>query len=329
MPAKKPRTSPEPLTLQEAMEYYSDKSNALQFFVSIRWPEGVTCPYCNGKEHSFISTRQTWACKSCKQRFTVKVGTLMEDSPLPLKTWIGGIWMLTNCKNGVSSHEIHRELGITQKSAWFLLHRIRLALQQGTFEKKLGGEVEADETFIGGKARNMHWDKRRAKIHGRGPSGKTIVLGLLDRSHGEKPSQVRTRVVETRKKRELHNIVRAHVEPGASLFTDELLSYSGLAEYEHEFVNHAETYVRGNVHTNGMENFWSLLKRSIKGTYVSVEPYHLFRYLDEQSFRFNERKDNNQGRFRKAAAGIVGKRLTYKRLIGKDELNEGQDQATP
>jgi transposase-like protein len=319
MPAKKPRISPEPLTLQEAIEYYADPQKALEFFVAIRWPEGVTCPYCEGKEHSFISTRRTWACKACKKRFSVKVGTLMEESPLPLKTWIGGIWMMTNCKNGVSSHEIHRELGITQKSAWFLMHRIRLALQQGSFEKKLSGEVEADETFIGQKARNMHASKRAEKIKGRGPSGKTIVLGLLDRTHGEKPSQVRATVVTTRKKHELHTQVRAHVEPGSFLFTDELKSYEGLTEFEHQVINHAEAYVRGNVHTNGMENFWSLLKRSIKGTYVSVEPFHLFRYLDEQSFRFNERKGNNRGRFRKAAQGITGKRLTYKQLTGKND----------
>jgi hypothetical protein len=244
----------------------------------------------------------------------------MEDSPIGLDKWMAAIWLITNAKNGISSYEVHRALGVTQKTAWFLLHRIRLALQRGSLEK-FCGRVEADETFIGGKARNMHAVKRAVRILGRGPTGKAIVLGLLDRSHGEKPSRVQAMVVTGRRKKHLQTEIRARVEPGSELMTDALKSYEGLEEYVHQVVDHAETYVKEHVHTNGMENFWSLLKRSIKGTYVSVEPYHLFRYLDEQSFRFNERKDNDRGRFLKAVAGIVGKRLTYDALTGKLENN--------
>lgn len=261
-----------PRTLQEAIIHFADKENALVFMAQLRWPEGVTCPRCNASEVSYLSTRYLWKCKGCKKQFSVKVGTIMEDSPLGLDKWLCGIWMIANCKNGISSYEIHRGLGITQKSAWFLLHRIRLAMQTGTFEK-LSGTIEADETYIGGLARNMHKDKREEKIQGRGGSGKTIVMGLLER-HGE----VRAKVINDTKRETLHAEVKENVETGSNLYTDGLRSYQGMEdEFFHEFVDHAEEYVRGNVHTNGIENFWSLLKRTIKGTYVSVEPFHLFR----------------------------------------------------
>lgn len=328
MPAKKPRTTEEPQTLQEALIHFEDADLALEFFVQIRWPEGVTCPYCGGKEHSFISTRQVWACKKgCKKRFSVKIGTLMEDSPISLSKWIGAIWMITNAKNGVSSWKVHRALGVTQKTAWFLLHRIRLALQQGSFDK-MSGQIEVDETFIGQKARTMHASERKVKVHGRGSVGKTVVLGLLDRSHDDKPSRVKARVVPDNKKRTVQPHIRALVEEGSEVHTDALKSYDGLDEYIHQVIDHAEKYVEGHVHTNGMENFWSLLRRTISGTYVSVEPFHLFRYLDEQSFRFNERKDNDAGRFKKAAQGLIGKRLTYDQLTG-EAVHDTESQATP
>ena len=200
----------------------------------------------------------------------------MEDSPLGLDKWLTGIWLIANAKNGISSYEVHRALGITQKSAWFLLHRIRLAMQSGSLGM-LKGEVEVDETFIGGKARNMHTKKRAEKIHGRGASGKAIVVGVLERG-----GQVRTKVIEDTRKKTLQDEVRANVEAGSLVCTDALPSYVGLApNYVHEAVDHAVEYVRGNVHTNGLENYWSLLKRCIKVTYVSVEPFHLFRYHDE------------------------------------------------
>jgi transposase-like protein len=300
-----------PQTLIDAIRYFADPDVSLAFVVELRWPEGVTCPTCGSKDVRFLEKRRVWECRNRHDRrqFSVKAGTIFEDSPLPLDKWLAAIWMIANAKNGISSYEVHRALGITQKSAWFMLHRIRLAMQAKSFVK-LGGEVEVDETFIGGKARNMHAGARKAK--GRGTVGKAVVMGLLER-HGE----VRTEVVSDIRRGTLHPEVKKHVEPGSMIYTDELKSYDGLeADYAHKVINHAEAYVKGNVHTNGMENFWSLLKRGIKGTYVSVEPFHLFRYLDEEAFRFNTRKDNDAGRFLRVAASIAGKRLEYRNLIG-------------
>ncbi len=222
------------------------------------------------------------------------------------------MWLITNCKNGISSYEIARDLKVTQKTAWFMLHRVRLAHQDKN-GGKLGGEVEVDETFIGGAARNMHAKDKARKIHGRGPEGKAIVAAVLERG-----GKVRAQVIEKRRKANLQKLVRDNVEPKSKLYSDALKSYEGLsADYEHQVIDHATEYVRENVHTNGMENFWSLLKRGINGTYVSVEPYHLFRYVDEQAFRFNNRKDmNDADRFDLAVSQIVGKRLTYSELIG-------------
>lgn len=307
-----------PKTLQQAIIFFADADNCLNYLAARRWPNGVICPTCGREDVSFLAKQRKWQCKSAhaRRQFSVKVGTIFEDSPLGLDMWLTAIWMITNCKNGISSYEVHRAIGVTQKTAWFMVHRIRVAMQTGTFEKKMGvdgGEVEADETFIGGLSRNMHKNVRARRIKGTGGAGKVAVMGLLER-HGE----VRCAVVDDRKRSTLQGKVREHVESGANLFTDALLSYSGLErEYIHKVIDHAETYVRGNVHTNGIENFWSLLKRSIKGTYVSVEPFHLFRYLDEQTFRFNERKGKDGDRFHKVTGQIVGKRLTYDELTGK------------
>ena len=236
----------------------------------------------------------------------------MEDSPIRLDKWLAAIWMIANDKNGISSYEIHRALDITQKSAWFLLHRIRLAMQTGTFEK-LSGQVEVDETYIGGLARNMHRDKSDKKINGTGGSGKVAVMGLLERD-----GKVRAKVIEKANQETLQGEVRRHVEQGAELFTDGWKGYNGLhADYIHKVIDHAEKYVDGQIHTCGIDNFWSLLKRTIKGTYVSVEPFHLFRYLDEQSFRFNTRTGKDAERFIETAKSVAGKRLTYKELTGK------------
>jgi transposase-like protein len=205
---------------------------------------------------------------------------------------------------------------MTQKSAWFVLHRIRKAMQNGSLNK-MSGHVEVDETYIGGKARNMHMSKR--KHLGSRDTGKIAVMGLLDRNSGE----ARTMVVSGTKRHMLHGEVSKHVETGSTVYTDALRSYNQLdQEYVHHVINHANEYVNGQVHTNGIENFWSLLKRSIKGTYVSVEPFHLFRYLDEQTFRFNTRKGTDADRFVKAAAALTGKRLTYDELIGKGTTPE-------
>lgn len=303
-----------PKTLMDAIRYFADPDKALGFMVQLRWPNGVACPHCGSLEVRFISTRRMWECKSkhAKRQFTVKVGTIMEDSPLPLDKWLAAIWMIANAKNGVSSYEIHRSLGITQKSAWFLSHRIRLAMQTGSFLKKLTGEVEVDETFIGGAARNMHKGKR--KVLGSGTVGKAVVLGILERK-----GQVKTMVVPNTKRHTLHGEIKQHVEPGSKVYTDALRSYEGLApEYLHAAIDHAECYAKGNIHTNGLENFWSLLKRCIDGTYVAVEPFHLFRYMDEQTFRYNNRQAKDGGRFLKVLESICGKRVTYRALTGQE-----------
>jgi transposase-like protein len=294
--------------------------------VSLRWANGkVTCPHCQSEKVSFLTTRKKWKCMGCHKQFSAKVGTIMEDSALPYGKWFPAFWLICNAKNGISSYEIHRALGVTQKTAWFMLHRIRLALQNGTIVK-LGGTVEVDETFIGGKARNMHF-KRRKKLGtsaGFAPNV-TPVQGLLQR-HG-KCSKIVLKHVKTVTARELQGNVKEYVLKGSHVYSDSYQGYKALSknpDFVHKFVDHAERYVDGIVHTNGLENFWSLLKRGIRGTYVSVEPFHLFRYLDEQAFRFNERKDTDSGRFMKAVAGIFGKGLKYVDLIGKggDDLQQ-------
>lgn len=309
------KTKPE--SLQEAILYFSDTDNCIEYLSSLRWPNGVICPICGSKNVSaFNEKRRTWKCSSHHPRreFSVKVGTIFEDSAISLDKWLTAVWMIISCKNGISSYEIARSLRVTQKTAWFMLHRIRLAMQDDD-TGKLGGEVEVDETFIGGKARNMHVDERKRRITGTGGKDKAIVFGALERG-----GKVKTAVIDDRKKKGLHAQIKAHVESGAALYSDALRSYDGLIqEYAHQVIDHAEKYVDGRVHTNGLENFWSLLKRGISGTYVNVEPFHLFRYLDEQVFRYNNRKniDGDSGRFNLALAKIVGRRLTFATLTGK------------
>ena len=309
-----------PKTLHQVIRHF-DADTAHDFFVSLRWPDGVRCPRCDSARVSFISTRKVWTCMDCttQKQFSVKVGTVFEGSPIKLDKWFAAMWLITNAKNGVSSYEIHRALGVTQKTGWFMMHRIRVAMQTGSFLKdKIGGIVEVDESFIGGKARFMHKGKRKAQ--GTGPVAMTPVMGLLERATKDRASRVIVEMLETTKKPELQANVRHYVLKGSTVNTDELKSYEGLSDdYTHQVINHAECYVRGNVHTNGMENFWSLLKRGIKGTYVSVEPFHLFRYLAEQVFRFNERKTDDQGRFLNTIGNVFGKRLTYKKLIGAND----------
>lgn len=302
-----------PTTLQEAIQYFSDAKRTLDFVIALRWPHGPVCPRCQSPEQCFLKTRSVWECKGCKKQYSVKVGTIFEDSAIKLDKWMCAMWMIVNAKNGVSSYEVARNLGVTQKTAWFMMHRLRLVLQNGSLDRKLMGEVEVDETYIGGKARNMHKEKQLKLQRNEGHFRKAVVIGMLERK-----GEVRTEVINRASATILQGQIRKHVLQGSQLMTDQLASYVGLRkEYAHHVINHAETYVRGNVHTNSIENFWSLLKRGIKGTYVSVEPFHLFRYLDEQSFRFNTRKDNDQGRFMAALSMIRGKRVEYKELIGQ------------
>jgi transposase-like protein len=309
-----------PKTLQQAVRYFSDEQVCIDTIAKMRWPKGPICPTCEGAEHYYLKTQKRWKCKKCAKQFSVKLGTIFEDSPISLDKWLVALWMLVNCKNGISSYEVGRGLGLTQKSAWFVLHRLRLALQESSLVR-LGGSgktVEVDETFIGGLSRNMHADKRARRITAHGPKDKAVVLGILERG-----KKIRTISVPDTKQRTLQGCVRNHIEPGTDLVSDASPSYVGLQkDYEHQIIDHAVAYVHGNVHTNGLENYWSLLKRGVKGTYISVEPFHLFRYLDEQAFRFNNRatKENpmNDGdRFDLALSQIAGKRLTFAEVTGK------------
>jgi transposase-like protein len=310
--------STEPRTLTEAIRHFADPDVSLKTMVELRWPNGVRCPTCGREDVRFIATRRMWECKEKhpKRQFSAKIGTIFEDSPLGLDKWFSAIWMIANCKNGVSSYEIHRAIGVTQKTAWFMLHRIRLAMETGSFLKS-GGTNEADETFIGGLAKNMHKARRKKAITGTGFKDKAAVMGVLRRgSDAETSRVVVARHVPDTKATTLHPIVRAAVEPGSELFTDTHSGYRGLAaHYVHEVVDHSIEYVRGKVHTNGMENFWSLFKRTLKGTYVSVEPFHLNAYVVEQTFRYNERRHDDGGRFRRVLGAVSGKRITYKELI--------------
>jgi len=314
-----------PKTLQQAIQHFSDEKNCREFMISMRWLDGkVRCPRCGSEKVSWLEKARLYFCpvKHEKQKFSLKVGTIFEDSPIGLEKWLPAMWLLCNAKNGISSYEIHRALGVTQKTAWFMLHRIRLAMKSKSLLKLgyQGGPVEMDETFIGGKIKNMH---KSRKPKGTGFSGiatgamaKTIVVGMLERK-----GRVKAEVVMERSAATLRLVANKHIAPGASLVTDEWGGYQGI-NFEHAVVNHAVEYVRGSIHTQGIENFWSLLKRSLSGTYISVEPFHLDRYVDEQAFRYNNRatEENplaDSDRFALAVSQIQGKRLTYAELTGK------------
>ena len=325
---------PFPKSLLEATRYFQDRDVCIEFMAQIRWPEGAICPRCNSTKHSFLRSRKIWKCLDCRKQFSAKLGTIFEDSAIPLDKWMVAVWLLVNNKNGISSWELHRALKVSQKAAWFMLQRIRLALQDSSLGK-FGGpntEVEVDETYIGAKAKNMHKsrkiriEKARSQVRNAEATiasrylAKTPVQGILDRAQ----RRVRATVVPNVKRETLQQRILNEVESGSRVYTDQAVSYEmALAkDFVHEMVNHLEGYVNGRVHTNGLENFWSLLKRSLNGTYVAVEPFHLFRYLDEQMFRYNNRatRDNpltDSDRFLLAMHQVVGKRLTYAELTGK------------
>ena len=317
-------------TLQQAIQHFADRENCRKFMVFVRWPDGVPrCPYCSATKLTWLAKANVYRCYGDhpKKKFSLKVGTVFEDSPIGLDKWLPALWLLCNSKNGISSYELHRALGVTQKTAWFMLHRIRLAMQTQTFAKMGGvdsGPVEIDETFIGGKFNNMHRSIARKRFLGQ-PSqahgyNKAIVMGMRDRE----TRQVRAKVIPNTRRDTLQNEILEHVSKKSTVYTDQAQGYYDLEEYDfiHETVNHLAEFVRGQVHTQGIENFWSLLKRGLKGTYVAVEPFHLDRYVTEQVFRYNNRatKDNpltDADRFTLAASQISGKRLTYAELTGE------------
>ncbi len=313
----------EPTTLQEAVIYFASPENCREYMVPRRWANGVTCPQCGSKNVTLQVKYNRWQCAvhHDKRQFTLKTGTVMEDSPISLDKWLVAMWLVASNRNGISSYELHRALQITQKTAWFLLHRVRLAMQDEMVGGKLSGTVEADESYFGGKAANMHLDKRtRLKMEGHvraGTDGKAIVMGLLERN-----GKARVKVMPNVRAFHVRTNVIENVEKGSTVYSDSLRSYRNLPVdgFIHDFVDHSEEYVKGQVHTNGLENFWSLFKRTIKGTYVAIEPFHLQAYADEQVFRFNNRLPMSDGdRFSYLVRKIVGKRLTYAELIGKTE----------
>src|SRR6266705_2313211 len=253
-----------PNSLTEAIRYFADKDTALTFLSALRWPKGVTCPACEAGNPGFLKTRRIWKCRDCGRQFSVKLGTIFEDSPIGLDKWLPALWMLANSKNGISSYELARGMGVTQKTAWFMLHRIRLAMQSRTF-RKMRGSVEADESFLGGAAKFMHFAKKKRVVRGTGGMDKVAVFGLLERGKDKKESRVAASVVSRIRKKDLQKQIREKVKAGSALFTDAFWSYKGLERlYQHQVVDHARSYVEGKVHTNGLENFWSLLKRTIK-----------------------------------------------------------------
>jgi transposase-like protein len=320
---------PIPKTLLEAVKFYSDPENCRRHMIEVRWLDGVVrCPTCGSEKVTFLAAANLYKCygRHPRQKFSLKVGTVFEDSPIGLDKWLPVVWLLANAKNGISSYEVARSIGVTQKSAWFMLHRIRKAMTARSFVQlggSQGGPVEVDEVFIGPKPQKMHRARRlkmQTALKGSG-SGKTIVMGMLDRDS----RQVRAKVVPNVKRETLQNAILSEIEKGSTVYTDGYPAYDNLAarNYIHETVNHVEEYVRGEVHTQGIENFWSLLKRGLTGTYVAVEPFHLDRYVTEQVFRFNNRatKDNplnDADRFMIALSQITGKRLTYAELTGKE-----------
>jgi transposase-like protein len=319
-----------PKTLQEAIVFYSDSKNCIAVMREQRWPDGkVVCPTCGRNDVTWQENAKVWQCKSkhSQRKFSAKTGTIYEDSPLGLDKWLMATWMLANCKNGISSYEVASSIGVTQKSAWFMMHRIRLAMKDDSTSLMGGpgsGPVEVDEAFIGGKIQNMHKGRAedlRMKLLEQKMDGyenrvdnKTPVVGIFERS----TRQVRANVIPNVKRDTLQREILKNVKHGSQVFTDQAIKYNHLREqFVHATVNHAERYVDGQVHTNCLENFWSLTKRNLSGTYVAVEPFHLDRYLDEMTFRFNRRNMTAGQRFAKVLSQVTGKRLTYAEVTGK------------
>lgn len=303
-----------PRSLLEAVRYFSDPELAFNFVRELRWPDGQpVCPHCQGTDPYFLATRRIWKCRKCRKQFSLKVGTIFEDSPIGWEKWLPAMWLISNSKNSISSHELARALSVTQKTAWFMLHRIREAMEARTFER-LTGTVEADETYIGGLARNMHRSRHKTAVKNRGGVwDKMAVAGQVERG-----GPVQAQVITDTAKRAMHRTIHAHVEEGSTLYTDEWKSYGGLdAHYAHKTVNHSQEYVSGDVHTNTMESFWSLLKRALKGTQIHVSKEHLPRYVTERTFAYNHRLTDDLGRMRMALGGVDGRRVTWKELTYK------------
>lgn len=300
-------------TIIEAVRQFADPQVAHDFFVQIRWPNGVVaCPRaCGSVKVAYMPKRRRWYCNDCKGQFTAKVGTIFEDSPIGFDKWLPAIWLIASNRNGISSCELARALHVQQRTAWFMLHRIREAMRNESFEK-MRGPVEADETYVGGKynTRRDHLGRAQRK----GPNyNKTTVMGIVQRQGG-----IRAFVIPSTRGLMLADRLRQHVAPGATVYTDAAAAYGKLSDkYVHHLINHATEYVRGHIHTNSIEGFGPVFKRTIKGTYVAPRPQHLQAYVEEQVFRFNERENSDGMRLIKTLDWTNGKRLKYKELTCK------------
>jgi transposase-like protein len=305
---------PIPETLLQAVRQFADPMVAHDFFVRIRWPHGVACPRCGvigDKDLAFMPKVMRWYCNPCKKQFSAKVGTLLEDSPIPLTKWLPAIWLIASNRNGISSYEIARGLEVTQRTAWFMLHRIRAAMADESFEK-FRGPVEADETYVGGKTTALRQPDGTLRRFGPNKD-KTTVMGIVERK-----GRIRAFVIPSTRRQTLADRLRENVEPGSVVYTDAAAAYTSIKNtYTHYVINHAHEYVRGHIHTNNIEGFWSVFKRTIKGTYIAPRPKHLQAYVEEQVYRFNERAESDGPRFAKVTKRTDGRRLTYKALTGK------------
>jgi len=288
---------------------FTDPVAAAEYLESIRWPDGVVCPHCGESEKEpyrlkgkSLKGRRVWKCRACRKQFTVQVGTIFESSHVPLNKWLAAFYLLCSSKKGMSAHQLHRSIGVTYKTAWFMFHRIREAMKEPAFASKLGGVVEADETYIGGKRSNA---KR-----GRGTADKKAVLALVERD-----GKARSFHVANVSGPMLGGVIREHVDPSARLMTDEWKSYKkvGKEMADHQTVAHSyDEYVRGDVYTNTVEGFFSILKRGVDGTYHHISRAHLHRYLSEFDFRYNRREMSDAARTVSALQGAEGKRLKYR-----------------
>lgn len=306
---------PIPETMLEAVRQFADPQKAHDFFVQMRWPNGVACPRaCGSVKVAYMPKRRRWYCNDCKGQFTAKTGTIFEDSPIGFDKWLPAFWLLASNRNGISSHELGRALRVTQRTAWFMLARIRLAMESEGFEP-LSGTVEVDETYMGGEWKNKPKRVRKGLSPTEHWKAKTMVFGMVERK-----GRVRAWTVPDKSHKTLLPKLRASIHHDATVYTDGSEIYRHINEFflTHSSVNHSiEEYVRGNVHTNNIECFWAVLKRTIGGTYTHVHPRHLDRYLAEQVFRFDERENQDGPRFAKATRGAEGRRLTYKALTAK------------
>ena len=291
--------------------------------MELRFPHGVACPRCGSLAVGWITTRRLIQCKDCKKQSSLKVGTIFEDSPIGFDKWLPAMWMIGGDRNGISSHELGRAIGVTQKTAWFMLHRIRLAMQNKSIEKPFT-ERGRGRRNVRGRQGWLTWNKygnRRIQAHGPA-TDKAVVFGMAQRG---KPSQVRAMVVPDYKQITLAPILFDNVAKGSKLYTDALRSYRGLEpRFVHAFVDHMVEYVNGNVHTNTIENFWSCLKRTIHGTYICPKTFHMEAYVDEQAWRFNHREQPDGARLNAALEGVEGRRITYKQLKTRNAILRAQ-----